>query len=164
MNVEPDKVKLFITKYNQKKSALIGILQEIQAEYNYLPKKALLIVSRQLNIPLIDIMGVATFYSAFSLVPKGDHIIKVCLGTACHVRGGAKILDNFQKKLKTEAGQTTEDRQFSLDTVACLGCCAIGPVVVVDENYHAQTSIRNVESIINKYKKNENKNEESNQN
>lgn len=164
MNVEHEKVISFITKYNQKKSALIGILQEIQAEYNYLPKQALIIVSRQLDIPLIDIIGVATFYSAFSLEPKGDHIIKVCLGTACHVRGGAKILDNFQKKLGIGPEETTEDRQFSLDTVACLGCCAIGPVVVVDENYHAQTSIREVDSILNKYKKKENKNEEHKQN
>jgi len=160
LNVETDKVKSFITKYNYRKNALIGILQEIQAEYNYLPKKALIFVSRQLNIPLIDIIGVATFYSAFSLEPKGDHIIKVCLGTACHVRGGPKILDEFQKKLGIKPGQTTEDRHFSLDTVACLGCCAIGPVVVVDDDYHAQTSIRKVDSIINKYQKKENKNEQ----
>lgn len=164
MNVETDKVKSFITKYKYRKSALIGILQEIQAEYNYLPQKALIFVSQQLNIPLIDIIGVATFYSAFSLEPKGDHIIKVCLGTACHVRGGPKILDEFQKKLSIKPGQTTEDRQFSLDTVACLGCCAIGPVVVVDDDYHAQTSVRKVDSIINKYKKKENKNEEQKQN
>jgi len=164
LNVETEKVKSFITKYNHKKSALIGILQEIQAEYNYLPKNALIFVSREMNIPLIDIIGVATFYSAFSLEPKGDHIIKVCLGTACHVRGGPKILDEFEKKLGIKPGHTTEDRQFSLDTVACLGCCAIGPVVVVDDNYHAQTTIRKVDSILNKYKKKENKNDEHKQN
>lgn len=160
MNVETEKVKSFITKYNHKKSALIGILQEIQAEYNYLPKNALIFVSRQLNIPLIDIIGVATFYSAFSLEPKGEHIIKVCMGTACHVRGGPKILEEFERKLEIKSGHTTDDKQFSLDTVACLGCCAIGPVVVVDDNYHAQTSIRNVDTIIRKYRKKEKKNEE----
>lgn len=160
MNVQTDKVKSLITKFNYKKSALIAILQEIQAEYNYLPKNILIYVSQQLQIPLIDIIGVATFYSAFSLEPKGEHTIKVCMGTACHVRGGPKILNEFQKKLGIKPGHTTEDMQFSLDTVACLGCCAIGPVVVVDDDYHAQTSIRKVDSIINKYKKKENKNEE----
>jgi len=160
LNVETEKVKSFITKYNHKKSALIGILQEIQAEYNYLPKQALIFVSRQLSIPLIDIIGVATFYSAFSLEPKGEHIIKVCMGTACHVRGGPKILEEFERKLDIRSGHTTDDKQFSLDTVACLGCCAIGPVVVVDDNYHAQTSIRNVDTITKKYRKKENKNEE----
>lgn len=160
MNVQTDKVKSFITKYDHKKSALIAILQEIQAEYNYLPKNALIFVSQRLNIPLIDIIGVATFYSAFSLEPKGEHTVKVCMGTACHVRGGPKILEEFERRLNIESGHTTEDKQFSLDTVACLGCCAIGPVVVVDENYHAQTSIRNVDTILKKYRKKEKKNEE----
>ncbi len=164
MNVQTDKVKSLITKFNYKKSALIAILQEIQAEYNYLPKNILIYVSQQLQIPLIDIIGVATFYSAFSLEPKGDHIIKVCLGTACHVRGGPKILEEFERKLEIESGHTTDDRQFSLETVACLGCCAIGPVVVVDDNYHAQTSIRNVDSILKKYRKKEKKNEEHKKN
>ncbi|MBD3414228.1 MAG: NAD(P)H-dependent oxidoreductase subunit E [Candidatus Aminicenantes bacterium] len=160
MNVQTDKVKSFINKYNCKQSALIAILQEIQAEYNYLPKNALIYVSQQLHIPLIDIIGVATFYSAFSLEPKGEHTVKVCMGTACHVRGGPKILEEFERRLEIESGHTTDDKQFSLDTVACLECCAIGPVVVVDENYHAQTSIRNVDTILKKYRKKEKKNEE----
>jgi NADH-quinone oxidoreductase subunit E len=151
VNVDTEKVKTFIDRHACDRSALIAILQDIQAEYNYLPRKALLVLSQAMKIPLIDIMGVATFYSAFSLEPRGAHTVTVCMGTACHVRGGPKILEEFERKLDVEAGHTTEDRQFSLETVACLGCCAIGPVVVVDGKYHAQTTIRNVGSILKKY-------------
>ena len=126
-------------------------MQEIQEEYNYLPQEVLRIVSKTLGIPLIDIIGVATFYRAFSLEPRGKHIITVCLGTACHVRGGPKILEEFERKLNIEAGETSKDGQYSLETVACLGCCAIGPVVVVDGSYYAQTTIRKVGSILKKY-------------
>jgi NADH:ubiquinone oxidoreductase subunit E len=153
VNVETQKVKFFTEKYGKQKKALISILQDIQAEYNYLPQEALRLVSETLDIPLIDIIGVATFYRSFSLEPRGEHQVTVCIGTACHVRGGAKILDEFERKLDVESGQTTEDGQFTLETVACLGCCAIGPVVVVDGDYNAQTSLRKVESILKKYRK-----------
>jgi NADH-quinone oxidoreductase subunit E len=159
VEVQESKVKSFVTKYSSEKKALISILQDIQEEYNYLPQEALRIVSENLGIPLIDIFGVATFYRAFSLEPRGKHLVTVCMGTACHVRGGPKILEEFERKLDIEAGETTEDRQFSLETVACLGCCAIGPVVVVDGDYHAQTSIRKVGSILKKYRKKEKENE-----
>ncbi|NIM90993.1 MAG: NADH-quinone oxidoreductase subunit NuoE [Candidatus Aminicenantes bacterium] len=153
MAVEIQKVKSFIARYKNEKKALISILQDIQAEYNYLPQETLRAVAECLNIPLIDIIGVATFYRTFSLKPRGKHLITVCSGTACHVRGGLKILNEFEKKLNIKAGETTKDRQFTLETVACLGCCAIGPVVVADNNYHAQTSIRAVDSILKKYRK-----------
>lgn len=159
MEVQESKVKSFVTKHHSEKKALISVLQDIQEEYNYLPQEALRIVSETLGIPLIDIVGVATFYRAFSLEPRGKHLVTVCMGTACHVRGGPKILEEFERKLNITAGETTEDRQFSLETVACLGCCAIGPVVVVDGDYHAQTSIRKVGSILKKYMKKEKKNE-----
>jgi len=151
VEVEELKVKSYITKYNNEKKALVSILQEIQEEYNYLPQEVLRIVSKTLGIPLIDIIGVATFYRAFSLEPRGKHLITVCLGTACHVRGGPKILEEFERKLNIEAGETSKDGQYSLETVACLGCCAIGPVVVVDGGYYAQTTIRKVGSILKKY-------------
>jgi len=153
VNIEPKKVNSFINKYSCDKNALITILQDVQSEYNYLPRKALIIVSQTLKIPLIDIISVATFYSTFSLEPRGEHTVTVCMGTACHVRGGPKILEEFERRLNIEAGQTTEDRKFTLETVACLGCCAIGPVVVVDNDYHAQTTIRKVLPILIKYKK-----------
>ena len=153
MNVESQKVKSFISKYSNEKKALLSILQDIQEEYNYLPKEALINVSKILDIPLIDVIGVATFYSSFSLKPRGKHIITTCLGTACHVKGGPKILNEFERKLNITAGSTTADKQFTLETVACLGCCAIGPVVEVDGNYYSQTTIKTVNSILKKYRK-----------
>lgn len=155
MEVEELKIKSCITQYNTEKKALISILQDIQEEYNYLPQEALNIVSKTLGIPLIDIVGVATFYRAFSLEPRGEHLVTVCMGTACHVRGGPNILEEFERKLNIKADETTEDGQFSLETVACLGCCAIGPVVIVDGNYYAQTSIRKVDAILKKHRKKE---------
>jgi len=157
--VDTEKVRSFAAKYNNEKRALISILQDIQVEFNYLPQEALFLVSEILGVPLVDILGVATFYRSFSLQPRGEHLITVCMGTACHVRGGPKILEEFERQLNIKAGETTKDRLFSLETVACLGCCAIGPVVVVDGNYHAQTSIRTVSSILKTYRKNEKKNE-----
>jgi len=151
VEAEELKIKSYITKYNNEKKALISILQEVQEEYNYLPQEILRIVSKTMGVPLIDIIGVVTFYRAFSLEPRGKHLITVCLGTACHVRGGPKILEEFERKLNIEAGETSKDGQFSLETVACLGCCAIGPVVVIDGNYHAQITIRKVGSILKKH-------------
>jgi NADH:ubiquinone oxidoreductase subunit E len=164
--VEAEELKVikYIKKYSNEKKALISILQDIQEEYNYLPQEALKIVSKTLAVPLIDIIGVATFYRAFSLEPRGKHLITVCLGTACHVRGGPKILEEFERKLNIEAGETSKDGQFSLETVACLGCCAIGPVVVVDGEYHAQTTIRKVSSILKKHLKKDWENEKDQEN
>lgn len=116
---------------------LIAILQEIQKYYNYLPGEALKIISEKLEIPLRDIYGVASFYKSFSFSPKGKHVITTCLGTACHVRGGQKIADAFNRELKIKTGETTPDRMFTHETANCLGCCAIGPIVVVDGEYHS---------------------------
>ena len=153
MGAETAKVKSFVENHGGEKKALIAILQDIQAEYCYLPKDSLKLVAKMLSVPLIDVFSVATFYRAFSLKPRGRHICTVCLGTACHVRGGPKILDEFERILGVKPGETTPDKMFTLETVACLGCCAIGPVVVVDKNYHAQVSIRKVGSILKKYQK-----------
>ena len=153
MSVEKEKIQAFIDKHQGQKKSLIAILQDIQAEYNYLPEESLRFVAKVLDIPLTDVVGVATFYRAFSLTPRGKHICTVCQGTACHVRGGPRILDEFERRLKIRAGQTTKEGQFTLETVACLGCCAIGPVVVVDRDYHAHTTVRNVGAILKKYQK-----------
>lgn len=142
-----------IAKYQAKKKAIIPILQDIQAEYNWLPQEAITEVSKKLNIPLIDVYGVATFFSQFSLKPRGKHIITVCLGTACHVRGGPRILDEFARRLNIKAGETTEDMQFTLETVNCLGCCAIGPVVVIDGEYYGGMTSRKVDSLLAEYLK-----------
>jgi len=160
LNTDTEKVLSFMQKYDNQKKSLIAILQDIQCEYNYLPQEALKLVSETLGVPMIDIIGVATFYRSFSLQPRGQHLVTACMGTACHVRGGPKILEELERKLDIKAGETTEDGKFSLETVACLGCCAIGPVVVVDGDYHAQTTIRKVDSILKKYKDKEKSHEQ----
>ena len=147
------KVDSIIRKHKGEKKALIPILHDIQEEYNYLPHEALNLVSKSLDVPLIDIFGVATFYRAFSLEPRGMHKVTVCLGTACHVRGAAKVLEEFERKLNINNGNTTEDKQFTLETVNCFGCCAIGPVVVVDDDYYAEANIKKVGPILKKYNK-----------
>jgi len=155
MDINVNKVNSILEKYGFQSKALIPILQDIQFEFNYLPKGALIRVSEALNIPLIDVVGVATFYKAFSLKPRGKHTITVCLGTACHVRGGPKIVEEFERNLGIKVGETTRDNEFSLETVNCLGCCAIGPVVVVDREYYAKMSIGKVKIILKRYKKKE---------
>lgn len=153
MNVKKEKIHSIIHKHKGLKKNLIAILLDIQAENAYLPAEALRHVAAELDIPLIDVVGLATFYRAFSLKPRGRHLVTVCLGTACHVRGGSKILSEFEKRLAVEPGETTPDNQFTLETVACLGCCAIGPVVVVDREYYGHTTILNVNTILNKYQR-----------
>ena len=135
---------------------LISVLEDIQEHYRYLPEEVLREVSRRLTIPLRDVYGVATFYSAFSLTPKGKHIVTVCLGTACHVRGGARIVDSLSNELGIQPGETTPDRNFSLETVNCLGCCAIGPIILLDGVYYGemtpQKAIKLLENVTSEKK------------
>ena len=130
----------------------MGILQDIQTEMNYLPRKALVQVSRSLDVSLADIYEVATFYRAFSLEPKGRHTIRVCLGTACHVRGGTRVLDYLENRLEVKAGETTKDLIFTLESVNCLGACALGPMMVIDKKYYGKTNANKIESILEKYR------------
>ena len=127
---------------------LVSILQGIQAEHAYLPEEKLIETAKTLNMPLIDVYGVATFYKSFSLTPRGRHQVKVCLGTACHVRGANRIVEEIERKLAVRSGETSENGEFSLETVMCLGCCAIGPVVVMDGRYYSQVTPTKVESIL----------------
>ncbi len=127
--------------------SLISLLSEIQARYHYLPHHALVMLSESLNIPLSQIYGVATFYHAFSLKPRGAHLIRVCMGTACHVRGAPQILARLEKKLSIHAGETAGDRSVTLETVNCLGACALGPITVVDDKYHGQMDIAKADRI-----------------
>jgi len=143
--MDVDKI---VDKYGNQRRYLIAILQDIQEEERYLPKGALCRVASRLGIPLVDVYGVATFYSAFSLQPKGRHEVTVCLGTACHVRGSQRTLDEFERQIGVRAGHTTEDREFTLETVNCLGCCAIGPVVVVDREYHGEMDTSGVKALV----------------
>ena len=120
--------------------SLMAVLEEVQARYRYLPKDALILISERMGVPLSQAYGVATFYNAFSLKPKGKHIINVCLGTACMVRGSGKVLERISDRLGIRQGETTEDGEFTLETVNCLGACGLGPVVVVDGTYSGEMS------------------------
>ena len=133
---------------NGSTETLLSVLQDIQAKYGYLPEEKLIETSETLDMPLIDVYGVATFYKSFSLTPRGRHQVKVCLGTACHVRGANRIGKEVGRKLGIGPEETSEDGEFSLETVMCLGCCAIGPVVVIDGKYYGQVTPTKVESIL----------------
>ncbi len=152
MQYETSKFVNVIKKHPQEKKSLIPILQDIQANFNYLPQDALITVSNALKVPLIDIISVATFYNAFSLTPRGKHVITICAGTACHVRGAPKILDEFKKKLNIDVEETTQDNLFTLETVNCLGACALGPIGVIDGEYHGQMKMRKVGKLIKKFR------------
>jgi NADH-quinone oxidoreductase subunit E len=128
-------------------SALIQMLLAIQAQNNYLPEDALIWVSRQLAVPLTQIYNIATFYKAFSLKPQGRHLVSVCMGTACHVRGAPRLLDKVTETLQINPGETTRDLQFSLTTVNCLGCCALGPVMMIDDKYYSDPSIDELKEL-----------------
>ena len=146
-----EKVAAVIDKYNADKGQLISILQVVQSELYYLPKEALIQVSDTMGIPLSQVYSVATFFKAFSLTPRGKHLINLCLGTACHVRGASKVLEQIERSLKISRGETTGDYKFTLETVNCMGCCALGPVVNIDGEYFGQMSAGKVDSILNKY-------------
>jgi NADH-quinone oxidoreductase subunit E len=148
---ETEKVKSLVEKHGGEKKALIAILQDIQAEYYYLPKDSLKLVAEMLSVPLIDVLGVATFYRAFSLKPRGRHTCTVCLGTACHVRGGQRLVDKMARTYNLKPGETSEDEKFTLETANCLGCCALGPVVVVDGKYESQVNPEKLDKILKKY-------------
>lgn len=128
--------------------SLLSVLSEIQDRYHYLPHNALVLLSETLNIPLSQIYSVATFYNAFSLKPRGAHLVRVCLGTACHVRGAPHILNRFETKLHIRAGETTRDRKVTLETVYCLGACALGPITVVDGAYTGQMDIAQADRLL----------------
>jgi len=146
--VDSEYVQRVLKKYHSSTDGLIPFLEDIQAKYGYLPAKAFRIVSEKTGRSLVDIYGVATFYRSFSLLPRGKHLVTVCLGTACHVRGAPKIAEEFQKNLKITAGQTTPDRQFTLETVNCLGACALGPVVVIDGHYFSKVKKTMVSQLL----------------
>lgn len=146
------KVESLIDSYVDKKEQLIALLQDIQTEFNYLPRDVLVEVSQRLDIPLSQVFGVATFFRAFSLKPRGRHLVTVCLGTACHVKGGQRLVDKMERDYKVKPGETTDDLRFTLETVNCLGCCALGPVVVVDGKYESQVNPDKLDRVLRSYK------------
>jgi len=155
MEISVREIHEIVDREAQGDGSLIAALEEIQRRFRYLPPEALMMVSDGLNVPLSQTYAVATFYNAFSLEPKGKHCIQICMGTACHVRGSPQILDRLEMELGIEAGQTTPDGLFSLETVNCLGACALGPVVVVDGEYSGQMTAQKSLNLLKRVKKQE---------
>jgi len=142
------KVKATLDRYQHDPGMLVSVLQDVQAEYNYLPRKALLQVSQGLDIPLTQVYSVASFFKAFSLKPRGRHLINVCLGTACHVRGAVRILEEIERQLGINPGETTEDFKYTLERVNCVGACALGPIVIIDDTYSGQMKTDKVKTLL----------------
>jgi NADH-quinone oxidoreductase subunit E len=141
-------VALKLDAFEKQRGNLIPILQMVQNKLAYLPPEALKMVAQHLNVPESEVYGVATFYNQFRFHPPGKHPIKVCLGTACHVRAGDIILENFERKLEISDGETTPDREFSIERVACVGCCALAPVAIIDETVHGHMAPSKVEGLL----------------
>jgi NADH-quinone oxidoreductase subunit E len=149
--MDNDQIDRIIEKHGSNDSSLIQILLEIQRENRWLPKEAILRVGEKLNVPLSRIQHIVTFYKAFSLLPKGRHEIHICTGTACHVRGAPRLLDSVQDLTGIKPGETDMDMKFSLETVGCVGCCALGPVMVIDGEYHGKMAPAKSEDVLKKY-------------
>ena len=142
------ETKQALKGFSRKRLNLIPILQKVQGRLGYLPSEAMTEVAEYLNIPDIDVYGVVTFYNQFRLTPPGRHSVRVCLGTACHMKGGYITLDAWKRRLEINPGETTDDREFDLDTVACVGCCTMAPVTVVDDKPEGKVEPTRVDGIL----------------
>jgi NADH:ubiquinone oxidoreductase subunit E len=150
--MEVSKIDGIIRQYGGRESAILAILQDIQAEEKYLPKETLEYVSQRMQISLGQVFRIATFYNALSLKPRGRHKIDVCLGTACHVRGGERILSKLERDLGVSVGETTKDKRFTLESVHCVGCCSLGPVAVIDGDVFGRLSQDKVPALLKEFK------------
>jgi NADH-quinone oxidoreductase subunit E len=148
MPVSVSEINDIINQVALSDGSLIAALEEIQERFRYLPPEALILASERLNVPLSQAYAVATFYNAFSLKPKGKHCLHICMGTACHVRGSPQVLERLETKLGIPAGETTRDFLFTLETVNCLGACALGPIVVTDGEYSGQMSVQKTDQLL----------------
>jgi NADH-quinone oxidoreductase subunit E len=149
--MENERIDTIIDKHRSEASSLIQVLLEIQSAFHWLPKEALERVAERLQVPLTRVQHIATFYKAFSLVPKGRHEIHVCLGTACHVRGAPRVLDAVEELIGIKPGETDLDLKFSLQTVNCLGCCALGPVMEIDGKTHGKATPAQMAEVLKNY-------------
>ncbi len=150
---DKEKIDKLIEKYQTNPGPLISILQDIQSTFSYLPKDILSYLSQKLKVSESKIWGIVTFYAQFYLEPRGKNTVRVCLGTACHVKGAKKVLERLQKILGIQPGETTEDLNFSLETVRCLGTCFLAPVIMVDQDYFGKLTPDRIERIIDQYRK-----------
>ena len=147
-----ERLTEILGKYEADQSTIIAVLQDVQQEFGYLPKDAIHTVSKEMNIPLSRVLSLATFFNAFSLKPKGKNPINVCMGTACHVRGAQLILEKLERELEIKSGNTTQDGNFSVDEVRCVGCCGLAPVIMVNDEFHGKLSQTKVPGVLKKYK------------
>ena len=152
MKFDLSNTKKIIQQYRNKKGVLIPLLQDIQSAYGYVPKEAIDLIAKELEFYPVEIYGVVTFYTQFYLFSRGKHTIKVCQGTACHVMGGKEILDYLSDQLGISEGETTKDGLFSLERVACLGCCGMAPVVMIDKDFYGRCTIQKLDELLKKYK------------
>jgi NADH-quinone oxidoreductase subunit E len=150
--MERSEIDTIIKQYGGKESAILAILQDIQSKEKYLSKEALEGVSQKMHIPMTHVFRIATFYNALSIKPRGRHKVDVCLGTACHVRGGNKIIDKLSRDLGIQVGETTKDKRFTLESVRCVGCCSLGPVMVVDGNVFGRLTQEKVPGLLKEFK------------
>ena len=147
------ETKEILERYPKEKDQLIMILNDVQEKYGYIPKQAQMVISEELSIPMAEIYGVITFYSRFTLAPKGKYNISICLGTACFVKGSQKLLDRAKEKLKIEPGEVTPDGKFSLDDVRCVGACGLAPVFMVNDEVYGNATVKEFDEVIDKYMK-----------
>jgi NADH-quinone oxidoreductase subunit E len=147
-----ETVKRALQKHEHDKSLLVDILQDIQSTIGYLPKDALEVTAKQLDVPVSRVYSIATFFKAFSLTKRGRHLVNVCMGTACHVRGAARVLEQIEQQLKIKRGGTTQDLKFTLETVNCVGACALGPMVIIGKDYHGEMTPEGIISVLKEYK------------
>jgi NADH-quinone oxidoreductase subunit E len=150
--MENSGVDTIIKQYKGKESAILAILQDIQSKKKYLPKEILEEVSQKMQIPVTHVFRLATFYNALSIKPRGRHKIDVCLGTACHVRGGSKIIDRMKRDLGIPVGETTKDKRFTLESVRCVGCCSLGPVAVIDGEVYGRLTQDKIPALLKEFK------------
>ena len=148
--IDLDKINQIIDRYMEEEGALIQTLLDVQQEYHWIPPEATKLIGNRFDIPITDVYRVASFYKALSLTPRGKHLVKVCLGTACHGRGGQGVMDRISQVIGIEAGETTKDMKFTLERVNCLGCCALGPIMTVDNEYHGKLSQEKVTGVLEK--------------
>ena len=148
--VDPERVRQILAKHDRGRGELIAALQDLQTAYGYLPEEALRTVADETGRSLVDVYGLATFYRSFTLEPRGKHLISACLGTACHVRGAPMVAEELERQLGVKDGETTSDKLFTLETVNCLGACALGPVVVIDGHYFSKVKTSGVRQLLDR--------------
>jgi NADH-quinone oxidoreductase subunit E len=153
MYFDLEKLDSILSQHEPTPGSLIAILEDIQEEFRFLPEEALVLISSRIGVPASRVFGVATFYNAFSLIPKGRHVVSVCLGTACHVRGAGDILAHLRKQMNVDSLGTTADLQFTIEDVRCLGCCSIAPVLKVDDEVYGHTNPDKARDILEGYQR-----------